>query len=945
VAVRANDQSQQLPKRPFFHHRITERQVRIESIVVAAAVANAPHVPGLLQIAQQAVRIALGDLGSLCDLLHPRVWIAGDREQDLGVIGDERPSLRRRQLPRAPPLCFTHSVLPNGDEAAPIQTSGTNACFHDPVRELPRGTVTLLFTDIEGSTRLLHDLGEGYAQPLAEHRRVLRRAFQAHGGVEVDTQGDAFFYAFERASDAAAAAEEAQTALAGGPIRVRMGLHTGEPQVTAEGYVGLDVHKGARVATAAHGGQVLLSQATRELVEADMLDLGEHRLKDFAEPIWIYQLGQARFPPLKTISNTNLPRPASSFIGRGREVADVVSLLRNGARLVTLSGPGGAGKTRLALESAAELVPEYRNGVFWVGLAALRDPALALETVAQTLGAKEELAAHIGERELLLLLDNFEQVVDAASELSPLLRACANLCLLVTSRELLRIEGEVEYAVPPLAAHEAVELFCARAQLDADETIASLCRRLDNLPLAVELAAARTAVLSPGQILERLSQRLDLLAGGRDAEARQQTLRATLEWSRDLLSPEEQYLFARLSVFAGGCTLEAAADVCDAEVDTLQSLVDKSLLRHTEERFWMLETIREFAAERVEESGEAEELRSKHAAYFLELFEARDNERRKGRVTLSEYVGLVRGEQDNARGALAWYRAAGDADRAARLGVALHPLWMASSVEGRRALDEVLAEKSVAGDLRGRALWAAATVAGAQGDSASQKRFLDEALPLFRELGDRASLAEALRRRAGGAIRDGQFERARELLRESEGIAAEIGDRGLLAAVANAWAHIPLYQGDYEQAEVLFEEALQRAREAEDPGSVKFALTNLGLTVLEQGRLADAGSLFRASLDIRVELTQSSADAAVEGFAAIAIARSDAATAARLLGATAEWRKNVGFRQEPFESTRFDRTAAAARSALGEEAYGVLIQEGAALDLDEAVELALAIKD
>jgi len=721
------------------------------------------------------------------------------------------------------------------------------------VRELPRGAVTFLFTDIEGSTRLLHELGEGYARPLAEHPRLLRRAFQARGGVEVDGQGDAFFYVFERASDAVAAAEEARAALARGLIRVRMGLHTGEPQLTAEGYVGLDVHKGARIAAVAHGGQVLLSQTTRELVEADVLDLGEHRLKDFVEPVWIYQLGRASFPPLKTISNTNLPRPASSFIGRGREVAEVVSLLRNGARLVTLSGPGGAGKTRLGLESASELVPEYRNGLFWVSLAALRDPDLVLETVAQRLGAREELASHIGERELLLLLDNFEQVVDAAPELSRLLRACANLCLLVTSRELLRIDGEVEYAVPPLAEQDAVELFCTRAQLEADNTIASLCRRLDNLPLAVELAAARTAVLSPRQILERLSRRLDLLRGSRDAEARQRTLRATIEWSHDLLSPEEQRLFARLSIFAGGCTLHAAEEVCDAELDTLQSLVDKSLLRHTEERFWMLETIREFAAERVEESGEGHELRKKHAAYFLELFERGDDAWRARRQTLSEYVSLVKGEQDNARGALASYRATGNADRTARIVVALHPLWMARPAEGRRALDEVLGEKGVARDVRGRALWTAWIVAQAQGDVASQKRFLEEAVPLFAQLGDLRSLAEALASLGGVAIREGQFDRARDLLRESERLAAEIGDRRLLANAATARAHIPLYQGDYEQADALFEQVLQRAREAGDPASVKVALTNLGITVLARGRLTDAASLFVASLSVRVD--------------------------------------------------------------------------------------------
>jgi class 3 adenylate cyclase len=452
--------------------------------------------------------------------------------------------------------------------------------------DLPSGTVTFLFTDVEGSTRLLHELGtEGYANALAEHRRLIREACAAGGGVEVDTQGDAFFFAFPTAPAALAAAREMTEALAMAPTQVRIGLHTGTPLLTDEGYVGEDVHLGARVAATGHGGQVLVSSSTAAVIEPSnsllqgtaLTHLGEHRLKDIAQAVSIFQLGEGSFPPLKTISNTNLPRPASSFVGRGAELAEVLSRIEAGGRLVTLTGPGGSGKTRLALEAATTLVPDYKAGVFWVGLGSLRDPALVAETIAQVLGVKDGLAEHIGERELLLLLDNLEQVIEAASELSALLTACPNLTLLVTSRELLRVQGEVEYPVPPLAEPEAVTLFCERSQLEPSEEISELCARLDNLPLAVELAAARTKALSPAQILERLSQRLDLLKGGRDADPRQQTLRATIEWSYDLLSPEEQFLFRRLSVFAGGCTLEAAEEVVDADLDTLQSLVEKSL--------------------------------------------------------------------------------------------------------------------------------------------------------------------------------------------------------------------------------------------------------------------------------------------------------------------------------------------------------------------------------
>ena len=294
--------------------------------------------------------------------------------------------------------------------------------------DLLTGTVTFLFTDMEGSTKLLHELGaNAYAEALAEHRRVIRDACAAEGGVEVDTQGDAFFYAFPTAPRALAAAAAFTDDLSNGPIRVRVGLHTGTPLLTDDGYIGDDVHFGARVASAGHGGQVVLSQATAELVEIELLDLGEHRLKDIEEAVPVFQLGDGSFPPLKTISNTNLPRPASSFVGRDGELLEVLSRFEDGARLVTLTGPGGTGKTRLAIEAASELVPAFKAGVFWVGLATLRDPALVMETIAQTLGAKDGLAEHIGERELLLLLDNLEQVIEAAPELSALLAACPNL--------------------------------------------------------------------------------------------------------------------------------------------------------------------------------------------------------------------------------------------------------------------------------------------------------------------------------------------------------------------------------------------------------------------------------------------------------------------------------------------------------------------------------------
>jgi hypothetical protein len=387
--------------------------------------------------------------------------------------------------------------------------------------DLPAGTVTFLFTDVDGSTRLLHDLGaEAYADALAEHRRVIREACADQGGVEVDTQGDAFFFAFPTAPGALAAAAAFTEALASGPIRVRVGLHTGTPLLTDEGYVGDDVHRAARIAAAGHGGQVLVSASTAELLELELTDLGEHRFKDLADPERVYQLGAGAFPALKSLYKTNLPIPTTPFIGRERELSEVVGLLES-TRLLTLTGPGGTGKTRLAQRAAAEVSDRYPDGVWWVPLAPLRDPALVLETAAQLLGSENDLAEHIHDKAMLCLFDNFEQVVEAAPGLAELLSACPNLDIVATSRERLRVGGEKSYPVPPLAGSDGEALFAARARaidpsFAPSDAVGPLCARLDELPLAIELAAARTALFSPEQLLAKLSQRLDLLKGARD---------------------------------------------------------------------------------------------------------------------------------------------------------------------------------------------------------------------------------------------------------------------------------------------------------------------------------------------------------------------------------------------------------------------------------------------
>ncbi len=503
--------------------------------------------------------------------------------------------------------------------------------------KLPSGTVTFLFTDVEGSTWLLDELGpEAYAVALADHRRVIREIVAREGGVEVDTQGDAFFFSFPTAPAALSAARGVIDALATGPIRVRIGVHTGTPLLTEEGYIGADVHRAARIAAAGHGGQVLVSAATAALVGRDGLhNLGEHRFKDLAAAERVWQLGDGEFPPLKSLYQTNLPVPGTPFLGREREVAAVVELLtRDDVRLLTLTGPGGTGKTRLALRAGADTAEHFPGGRWWISFAALRDPALAISAVAEVLGVRampgrslrEMLADALAGRRCLLLLDNAEHLLPGIAVEIAGVRTAGGATLLVTSRERLQLQGENVYDVPALTGPDALALFLARASAlnrspMPTAAVVDLCERLDRLPLAIELAAARTRLFSPEQLLERLGQRLDLLKGGRDADPRQQTLRATIQWSHDLLGPDEQALFQGLAVFAGGCTYAAGEAICGADPDTLQSLVDKSLVRRRdhaagEPRFWMLETIREYAAERLASSGLNEELGRAHAGWY-----------------------------------------------------------------------------------------------------------------------------------------------------------------------------------------------------------------------------------------------------------------------------------------------------------------------------------------
>ena len=686
--------------------------------------------------------------------------------------------------------------------------------------DLLSGTVTFLFTDIEGSTRLLHELGDAYAEALAEHRRALRAAFERHGGVEVDTQGDAFFVAFSRASDALEAAGEGQRALATGPIRVRMGVHTGEPLVTEEGYVGLDVHRAARIAAVGHGGQVLVSQSTRELAGPDgLVDLGEHRLKDLTAPERIYQLGEGEFPPLKSLNQSNLPEQPTPFVGREKELAEVLRLVGDRAvRLVTLTGPGGSGKTRLAVQAAAELVDEHEHGVWWVGLQAVRDPELVLPTIGAALGATGAAAEHIGDRRMLLVLDNLEQLLPAAPALAELLAACLNLKLVATSREPLRVAAEREYAVPPFVEQEGVGFFLSRARavradLEPDDRVLEICRRLDHLPLALELAAARVRALSSAQLLERLQRSLPLLTGGaRDAPERQRTLRATIAWSYDLLSPEEQQVFRRLGVFAGGCTLEAAEQVAKAGLDALQSLVEKSLLRFDGERYALLETIREYALERLEEAGEADESRRADADYFLALAEEADL---SAEGDYGRRYELVPPDQDNFRAAIDWALEEDEIALGLRLMVALEQFWViVDPFEGMRRFEALLArEEGVDPILRARAQRCYGGCCHVSGKYEQALQATEESLALFRAAGDDQGVAVLLHRLAIAWLVQGEMSRARESLQESLELFRRIGSRRGEAEGVGTLGYIAEREGRLEDALELFSESAATAAE------------------------------------------------------------------------------------------------------------------------------------
>ena len=839
------------------------------------------------------------------------------------------------------------------------------------MRELPRGTVTFLFTDIEGSTRLLRERGDAYADLLEEHRRALRAAFAANGGIEVDTQGDAFFVAFERAKDALAAEAEGQRALASGPIRVRMGVFTGEPIRTEDGYAGMDVHRAARMAAAGHGGQVLVSESSVRLVADELpgdyalLDLGEHRLKDLSAPQRIFQLvteGLSRdFPPLRTLENrsTNLPAQPSPLVGRQSELAELIQLLRRPeVRVLTVTGPGGAGKTRLVLQTAADLVEDFPDGAFFVPLVGATEPALVLPTIARTIGvheagglsSAEAAAEYLRDRELLLVLDNFEHVLEAAPLVGDLVSEAPGVKAICSSRAALRLSGEHEYAVPELVSEDAVALFAERAKainhefrLNGDmQVVAEICRRLDGLPLAIELAAARTKVLSPQALLDRLDRRLPLLTGGaRDLPDRQRTLRDTISWSYDLLDETEQSAFASLAVFAGGFALEAAERVAGADLDTLTSLVEKSLVRQRDDRFRMLETIREYGLERLVERGDLDDVARRHAEFFLEVADSGSDAPNEWEPWLEQ----VDSEHDNLRAAIAWARDRGEARLELRMAAALGPFWEARGflTEGLVRVREALASDPEApAGLKAQALKFGALLAYKQGDSAVARDLAERLAAVADDCEDEQILADALNSMGIVLTGEGRFEEARQALERSVVINEQLGNDISRQSNLHNLGLISLNESEYGRAVDELTAALELSRRSRQERHVSNDQLDRAFALIGLRRWAEARAEAEEGTRIaqRLQWRENVAYGLV-ALVAVAIAEDEPERAARTLGQADRLTDELHLDLTGYAEQARVEAREALRSRLPDDLLDSLLAEGRACSLDEAVADAL----
>jgi predicted ATPase/class 3 adenylate cyclase len=865
---------------------------------------------------------------------------------------------------------------------------------------LPTGKVTFLFTDIEGSTKLLHRLGDEYADVLATHRRLLRAAFTRHDGCEVDTLGDGFFIAFNKAFDAIAAALDAQRALRaedwphGDALLVRMGIHFGEPMVVDDNYVGIDVHRAARICDAAHGGQVILSETTYARLSPDqkheisVKDLGAHRLKDLEHPELILQLTPAdlpaEFPPLRSLRPpTNVPQQLEPLIGRHDDLQALRSkLLDNRVRLVTVTGPGGIGKTKLCVAVALGLLDDFSSGAFFVDLTTATTADLVASRIAQDLHVPVEgdrqavdvLVEHLGDKHVLLVLDNFEQALAASGVVRRLLQSSPNLTVLTTSRVLLSIQGETEYALSPLGLpndgtsdevkrSDAARLFverAAKAQPDFEVTeenasaIAAICNLLDGLPLALELAAARVKLMTTESLLGRLDNRLKLLTGGsRDAPARHRALRTTIDWSYDLLSQSERALFRDLSVFSGGATLEAAEYVVGDEtnvLDGLAALVDHSLIRQRDDediRFSMLQTIRDYALELLEDHGGEGAVRDRHAHFYLELaesFAAAEGDETTAHARIDT-------EHDNMRAALTWWldradeRPEPNAGLALRLAVALGRFWYRHShaVEGSEWLDRTLANR-VEGleDARANGLRLLGVLMDQRGDLERAARLFEEALASFRSMGDRVREGACLNSLGVVARSSRDFERAESLLTESVAIRRELQDSSGMSSSLSNLAILYMDLGETRRARELFEETMKLDQERGDDWGVAVTSLNLGTAKLELQEVHSADEMVKSSVQSFVKLGD--LDGVAEGFeglAGIAVAQGSLVRAARLAGAADSLRGALGIPLSEVDRVRLDRWLSEPRKRLGKEGFDAALAEGAGMTTDQAIDYAL----
>ena len=914
----------------------------------------------------------------------------------------------------------------------------------------PTGTVTFLFTDIEGSTRLWEQHPDAMRAALARHDALLCRSIEGGGGFVFKTVGDAFCAAFSTARQALEVALAAQLALADepwelpAPLKVRMALHTGVAEERGGDYFGPPLNRVARLMATGHGGQTLLSGAAQGSVQdtlpasVTLLPLGSHRLKDLGRPEQVFQLCHpalpAEFAPLRSLDSVrlpnNLPQQATSFIGRGKQAAEIKEALGK-TRLLTLTGAGGNGKTRLALQVAADLLDGDGDGVWFVELAALAEPDLVPGTVAAVVGVKEQagqpmertLVLALKEKRLLLVLDNCEHLVAACAFLaSALLRSCPGVRLLASSREPLNVSGEKTYRVPPLtlpdpkktqtaeamSEFESVRLFSERAQAVQPSfavtaanapAVASVCWRLDGIPLALELAAARVRSLSVDEINSRLDSRFRLLTGGaRNTLPRQQTLRALIDWSYDLLSEPEKTLLCRLSVFAGGWTLASAEAICEGDgveewevLDLITALEDKSLVvseqRGERMRSRLLETVRQYACDRLGEQGGIDAARICHRDYFLHSAEKADLGTRGPEQ--GQWLDWFEAEHDNLRTALDWCR---EEDAGAEPGLRLvkamyrfwrvrghlaegrerlaaavghsgarqHPLERASALRVASGLEQVqgnlvaaraLAEEALAlfestENARGGAgvLLTLGNVALMQEDLDGAREYYERGLPLYRRLGERDGIARALGNLGVVMMVQGDFAEAKVICEESLAVLRASGDTENAARALRNLGEIAYSQGNDAEARARLEEALALFRQVGTrSGTLVDSLCFLGAVALRQGSIAETRLRLAEGLRLAAETKDGWVGAeALEAWAKLCLAEGQAGCAACVLGAATQTRRLLGIPTQASSQAALEADTQAAKAVLGEPAFAEAWAEGEQMTWEQAVEYALA---